>query len=229
MTDNEAGNRTATASVSSNDEARLVRAAVTAVLAGAIASGELSFKGKTTDEIKEESKRFLRLFATGVIPIHLMFDHTDDLLREARIFLRRSKWSLAALLYATYFEHAVNAVLVTQVRRRYLSKGAVTQMIREVSFAGKIGWLMELMEMKPLNPIHRKRLLKLAEVRNGFVHYKWHAVGERNVEPASSDDDPVKRCLKDVEKTVSYLRRYEEEMSYGGQRKHIKTVVRTMS
>jgi hypothetical protein len=227
MGEKEVSNTATTASVSPED-ARLVREVTAVLLNGAIASGELSFKGKSADEIKDEVKRFLRLAATGAITILPVIDYRDDLLREARVFLRHSKWDLALLLYATYFEHAINGLLVTQARRRHLNKHALVQMLREVSFSGKTSWLLEVFEMKPINHVHRQKLLKLTEARNSFVHYKWLPKSDSDAALYHTDLDPVIRSLKDIEKTVSYFRRYEDRMFYGGQRKHIRPAVSTI-
>jgi hypothetical protein len=225
MTDDQVRERAAAESIS-RASPRLVRGVVSAVLTAAIACGELSFKGKTAGEIKDETQRFRRLLARGSIKLLPVIDHRNDLLREARAFLRYSEWNLALLLYATYFEHAVNALLAMQARRRHFSKDALLQMVREVSLPGKMGWVLELLEMKPINSVHRKRLLKLAELRNAFVHYKWLPKTDSDIALPYGKLDPVTQSLKDVEKTVSYLRRYEEQMFYAGQRKHVRTIVR---
>jgi hypothetical protein len=228
MTDEKVRERAAAESIS-RASPRLVREVVSAVLTGAIACGDLSFKGKTAEEIRNETQRFRRLLARGRIKILPVIDHRNDLLREARTFLRHSDWNLALLLYATYFEHAVNSLLAMQARRRRFSKDALLQMIREVSLPAKMGWVLELLGMKPINSVHRKRLLKLAELRNAFVHYKWLPKTDSDVALFYGKLDPVTQSLKDVEKTVSYLRRYEEQMFYEGQRKHVRTIVRRIS
>jgi hypothetical protein len=199
---------------SSAKELGLPRDVLTAVLREAIASGNISFKKKAPGKIKGEIKQNLRLITTGAVTIVPILDHTDDLLRLARVSMRESKWNFAVLLYATYFEHVVNSFLFSQANRRRLTKATLTQMIREVNFAGKTGWLLEVLGMKPLNPRHRQRLIKLSEIRNGFVHYKW-------LPRVDGELDPAMQCLKDVEKIVSYLRRYEERMFYDGQRSRL--------
>jgi hypothetical protein len=61
----------------------------------------------------------------------------------------------------------------------------------------------------------------LSDVRNAFVHYKWQGEGEDRPHQKA-----LARAIEDVEKTVTYLRRFERREVYGGKDKSAFDFVR---
>jgi hypothetical protein len=82
-------NKTAVAMALSAKESRLANAVVATVLTQAIADREISFEGKTADQIKEEIESYLLLIITGIATIVPVADHREYPLREANPLIIR--------------------------------------------------------------------------------------------------------------------------------------------
>ena len=130
-------------------------------------------------------------------------------------FQKSKQLDWAVLFYATYFEHTVNAVIDVAARRKKFSHRDVASIIKDIGMAGKTTWLLRALGLAPLSQFHRNTILKINEIRNSYVHYKWQPKG-------SKIDSSAKEALKSVEKTALYIRRYTDRLMYGGQDKHLR-------
>jgi hypothetical protein len=56
-------------------------------------------------------------------------------------------------------------------------------------------------------------MLKIAEIRNAYVHYKWKAVDMDSDEKAEQ-----RTVLEDIEKTIKYFQSYERKHFFGNSK-----------
>lgn len=186
-----------------------------------IANGTIDPRGKTDQELQREVFTILSRSTKGpIVPIHIAIDYTEELLREARRFAGGKKREMACLFYATWFEHWLNRIVSTAARRKKISEEEILQTIRETPFRGKATWLLRILELKPINHIHLKRMHGIIETRNAFVHYKWK-YSDPDDSKWKQRERTVEHMLRDAERTVRYLRRLENEQVYHGRRRKI--------
>jgi hypothetical protein len=95
---------------------------------------------------------------------------------------------VAVVLLATVVEHLLNLYYGERLTIQGLSKKDVTQIIRAHSIDAKTGWLIPLTGQFEFPDELRKRLLKLAELRNCIVHYKGL--------PSKLDEEDSYRTIK---------------------------------
>jgi len=188
-----------------------------------IRSGTINATGKNDEELRQEIWNYIH---TNVVdseaPIYVTIDHTSNLLKKARGHHRQKEYDDAFLFYAFWFEHWLNRIVVFGGERRKLSAKKTELIIRETDLGrGKTTWLLSLLELPPLNEAHRKKMLKIAELRNSYVHYKWKAVDiDKNKEVE------YEICLADIEKTIRYFQSYERKNFFGNNKNKIKSIMR---
>jgi hypothetical protein len=129
-------------------------------------SPEEIFKGMT-------SHISAQAFRLSKRPLRLIIDHRATLLREARRQVRRHQNEFALLFYATYFEHWINGMIETAADWRDMAAENTTSLLREAPLRAKLTWVLSLLSVPRLKPGYVKRILAVAEHRNGCVHYKW--------------------------------------------------------
>jgi len=175
-----------------------------------VRDGHIDVSGKSTEEIECEIRTYLKkVVADRESPIHIVIDHTAHLLKLARQFAIQKKHEDACLYYALWFEHWLNHLIVSSGRRKGLTDQELNQIIRETDIGrGKTTWLLRLLDVPAFSQEHQKKILKIAELRNTFVHYKWksfdhHATKEHQ------------EALADIEKTVKYFKGFERRHFFG--------------
>lgn len=140
-------------------------------------------------------------------------DHTNTLQSRAAFCREAGEHCLSCLLYATWAEHWLNGLIATAAERQEIEYESISQMIREVPLRGKFTWLLNLLGLPTIDPEHRNATLRLMDLRNQFVHYKW--VGRREDHEKQEEED-VARVVHAFPSTVNYLLAYEEEHIYAG-------------
>lgn len=147
-------------------------------------------------------------------------DQTSTLLKEARRFAQADNNELACLFYATWFEHWLNDMINTVGKRRKLSDREITQIIRDIQFRAKSTWLFRILNLKPINEAHLKRMQSIIDARNAFVHYKWKHV-DIDADSWEKDDEALASLISEAEKTVSYLRRLQNKQFFDGRKRKV--------
>ena len=190
----------ATHKTAAEDDRQLNRQLASSILRSLIQDGTIDPTGKEPKQLIGEAIAYLRSRPTDV---KFVADHTDHLLRVARRFLRGAEVELACLLFATWVEHKLNHfVAVLSVKRlRYADRDV---MIRDSSYRAKMGWLLRLLGANRIPESHQSRIVKLMELRNSFVHYKWKASTEES-------EEELKRTLGEMSGTVRYLQYFERK------------------
>lgn len=196
---------------------------VAAILEEAIRRGEINPKGKSDEELRAEFLAYVKR-ATGPAEFEIIIDHTGTLLAEARAYRRASRFELACVLYATWVEHFLNQLIQLGAIRRGLVEADAAEMIRGLSYRGKATWALPLLGFRRIAPGHVAALLKLGELRNRYIHYKWRG------RPADAGDNTeFADSVGTFEKTVAYLRRYQRREVFADRATAAKDYVRRHS
>lgn len=200
---------------------KLGRSLVRSIAQELIAIGEIDPRGKSDEELHVEIINYLDTVVRkrNIIFGHIL-DHTLSIISEARKFARDEQYEMACLFYATWLEHWLNDMIATFCRRKKLPEDDITQIIRETQFRGKSTWLFRVLGLKPINETHLKRMQQVIESRNSFVHYKWKAT-DIDDESWIKDREKLIELLNNVEKTISYLRKFKNQQVYFGRKRKV--------
>lgn len=142
----------------------------------------------------------------------------ESLLTEARRFGADGKLEFAVTMYATWFEHWLNALLLWGIERRGLSEPDARQAVREANIRAKTGHLWTLVFAEQLEPTISEVIRAVAERRNEFVHYKWpdaEAFTSRRGSHVADSEGAVAECLE-----------VENRLVYGGSSERVKQAIR---
>ena len=187
-----------------------VQLIISDIATGLVKIGALSAEGKTHEQFMRE---FVDYFEKEE-PVFAI-DHTEDILKQAREYRKIEKNELACLFYALWFEHSLNGLISLLAGRKDFSEKEIEEIIRDTSYRSKSSWLPRAFGGKSFSQAHVNLIVKLMEVRNSFVHYKWKAVNEQR-------NNEIKVILSKVEKTVKYIRDYERKHILGVSKKKIR-------
>jgi hypothetical protein len=192
------------------------------IVEGFVLDGKINPRGKSEEDLQKEVLSLLKKAAKGDPQGQFFFatDHTSEILQQVRNFVRSGKLENSCLFYAMWFEHWLNSLIVTIGRRKKFKEDEITQIIRETQFKGKTTWLLRLLGLNPINKSHLKRMQLLIEARNSYVHYKWKFFDVDDNSP-ERERTVLKDLLKDIEKTVSYLRKLENKQFFHNKKKKL--------
>jgi hypothetical protein len=112
----------------------------------------------------------------------------------------------AVILYATWAEHWVNAVLIARALASGLPEDDATKMLKDAKWDAKLGWLWRTHGLADLDPYHRGRLQHLINTRNEFVHYKWKGT---KLMKEDANQPSHKGAISEIEPTIAYLIDYQ--------------------
>jgi len=150
-------------------------------------------------------EKFLSLFRRSKIA--LLVDHREDILNQAELFFKNKNYDYAKVFYAMYFEHSLNALIELECQKRKISEKVQIEIIRGIDIHGKLTWLPVLLGHKRLNEKYIGVIKKLADDRNGFIHYKWKAIpDDPNDSPA---DIQIETEFKKIRLAVRHMKQYE--------------------
>ena len=203
------------------DEA-LTRSIVVAVAENMIRQGIIDPRGKTDAQLRAELLRNLRRFSseTGDLPVVIAYD--EGLLAAARGAHRRQDLPLACILYATWLEHRLNAIISIAGARRGIADEVQAQIMREVPLRGKTSWLPQLMGVRRIHERHANAVIQISEFRNQFVHYKWQA---KTHDVRQDQEKALRRALGQIERTITYLQRYENEVVFFKSKSRVRRLL----
>lgn len=201
------------------DIERLSKNIIFSFLEHAVREGQIDPKGKSEAELVEALKHYDSMTANR----NLVWatDHTSDILSKARAYRKSGDIWSACLFYATWFEHHFNFMLRSFGARRGLSDSAIRQIIRGTQTPAKIA-IWPLFGVRPIAKRHQAILVKLAELRNYFVHYKWNYSADKGMDHQEKEAQVI---LSEMEKTVSYVRRYDNDLLLSGSKARLNRVV----
>jgi hypothetical protein len=209
--------------LSSKEEEKIKRSIVQAIINNAIEKGDIDPRNKSKSELEQEISNFLKSLTTGNTEFQFVIDHRENLLAEARRYVESDNNELGCLFYAVWFEHWINALIANLGYRKKLQEKETILIIRELSFHGKLALIPTLFELPKLNKNYVDTMLKVAEIRNGFIHYKWQGKSEQ-VENQQKDE--LDKLIQNIGKVVKYLKSYEARHLYHGQKKMLRKINR---
>lgn len=179
-----------------------------------VADGTIDPRGKSDYEIlvelgqvvaKSRRKRVFYMMSEG---------HSENLLIEARGSLKRQQYEIACLFYATWLEHWINYFIKTQAKA--LTEEEAKVLIRETGLKAKYQSLPPLLGMPRLSDIHISTALRIAELRNGFVHYKFVPI---HMDELEKGEEHWIKDLRKAENSVKYFQSYERKYVFQGSKK----------
>jgi len=200
---------------------RLSRIVVNSLIDNAIEKGEIDPKNKSESELDQEILDFLKSISGGKTEFLFVIDHREDLLAEAKKHVELGHNEFGCLFYAIWCEHWINALIVNLGTRIKIQEKELILIIRELSFHGKLALIPTLFGLPKLNKKHIDKMLKIAEVRNGFIHYKWQGKSE---DLDNQYRGEIKKVILEMHGTVKYLKSYEARHLYHGQKKLLRKI-----
>lgn len=196
----------------------VARQLLESVFQTAVSRGDISIKGKSQDQILEEFRKYLTVEKLRTVPFRYAINYTETLRALGRDFLEKNQPWITVLMYSTWVEHTLNFLISVGLERRGFGDATVKQVIRDVSLAGKLSWLLPVLGFRAIHSGHRDTLKALADKRNEFVHYKW---------PYRKDhsDAELRTSLSQIEKTLRYLAQYVTRETLSGGKSRIAKAV----
>jgi HEPN domain-containing protein len=156
---------------------RLAKQFVGLVVRSLINEGIIDPKDKTGTQLLKEAEDYVSNLKDE--DWVFIIDHTGGLLKQARLYYKEDNKELACLFYALYIEHQLNSFIVTLAKRKNLSTKDIESLIRDSSYRAKCSWLLRIFDVKAIDAVHTNRIVKLMELRNSYVHYKWKPENEQ--------------------------------------------------
>lgn len=104
--------------------------------------------------------------------------HDDSLLEEGESFQARGKHQLAVLLYATWIEHWINRIILFRCIATGTPPDIATALIRSSAINLKFGKIWATLGMPTFDKDLIRRVNRVLESRNSFVHFKWQVSSE---------------------------------------------------
>lgn len=185
---------------------------VNSVAQSAIAYGEIHVEGLTDEEAREKVISYLISLKESEKEIVMRIDHKDALLQEARNFVANERYELALVIYATWWEHWLNGVLEVKLYKKEIIEKEFKQVITSLNNKAKTTWFLKLVDLPEMSDQHLSVMTRLAEKRNGFVHYKYP--------PSESLDskESLQEFFTEVEASLAYFIDYESTNVYQSKR-----------
>lgn len=182
-----------------------------------VESGEIDPKGLTQEEfdiaIRNNIRETFKLNPDHKFMIRI--DHKASLLNQARDFHKDGKYEFSIVFYAIWIEHFINWMLISKMNRLDIHASNHADVLRQ-PFQQKIGIVWKLLfGNETLDEQLVKDILKIAEMRNSFVHYKWNNVDPNLIDPNDMNSES-RDLITLAESTVSSLNSFHSEKVFGG-------------
>ena len=154
-----------------------------------------------------------------------VLDYRPGLLRSAAQHRRRRAPLLAVVLYATWIEHTVNAIVIGAGRMSGRWTGPVDDLARSIvgsDFKRRLYALWAQYQAPSLDRTIKKRLVNFMELRNDLVHYKWIGVPPARLE---MDLAHMRTLAASASELVRHLRRTERLVTTAKFRPRIRRLL----
>lgn len=189
----------------------------------AVLNFDIDPRGKSEKELHKEILSYIKYIVTEKPKIEIIVDHRISILKESRRFLKQDKKEFACIFYAIWFEHWINNLIVIYGKRNRLQQEEIVQIIRESNARSKFSWILKLLEAPKLMEKHRLLVLRLFDLRNSYVHYKWK--GNVDDEDDKQEKDLI-NTLGEIENTIKYFNQYESKYFYHSSKKKIRKLLK---
>jgi hypothetical protein len=183
------------------------RAYLALLFAGDVRKGEFAVEGE--DDVATR-RRFCAHVRQSFLEaeFRVVLDHRDTIATQAKALADERRPLASLILYATWVEHWLNAVVVTTAIHRGIAPDLSEQIVRDAPLRAKLTWLLQLAGLPPLHEEHRKAIVSLTDLRNAYVHYKWSG---RTPEELAQEEERLRQTVQRAEALLDYLREYERE------------------
>jgi hypothetical protein len=158
----------------------------------------------------------------GDFEIVFTVDHRETILETANREYLNGNIELAIGLYATFVEHTLNKVIYISCNSKNIDLKTTVEIIKSINISSKCTWLLKLLGLPNLNANHLKTLLKIAEERNSYFHYKWKPEVE-NTEKLDKEKYREKK-MNEIKLLLKYLKNYEAKIEFKGKKQIIKNI-----
>jgi hypothetical protein len=170
----------------------------------------------TLSDLDNEKKLFNKLISINKkTEYNIIIDHTDNLISSARQFNEAGEIDNAKIFYATYFEHQINKIINEACLKKSINKKDINNIIKSINLIGKLTWLPLILGIPKISVKHKNVILKLADDRNAYIHYK------HNPEPDElneNENQKQQEDIKQIEKTITYFKKYSSRILYNNQK-----------
>jgi hypothetical protein len=154
-------------------EKALVIEVIRTVIESAVRYGDIQLEGRTDEAIKKDIHEYIRARLaepnTFASPVQYDYQERPD---QARRYEGMGDFNLALMFYATWFVHWLNGMFVAREPMVALEREEIIRLIHETDLASKTGHIWQLLSGEKLPGDVVQTILKVAEARNAFVHYK---------------------------------------------------------
>jgi hypothetical protein len=212
---------------------RLMEAVAWSVVENCVMAGEVDINELSDEEVIMESFRIHMAESSGGVngdvesddealgPVDFLWssNHQPDLSEQAEKFLEERKFEFATLFYATWIEHWLNRIIMLRAVGSGMNEELATALIRSSRTEIKMGRIWTALGAPRFPKDIARRVTRVMEVRNGFVHYKWPSEDEVNHGVAINRSE---RDAQDAKSTVEALIQLEDDFFYGGRTRSIK-------
>ena len=174
----------------------------------------------TKDQLSDKKlvlEKVLEYLDNDKIEIQYAVDHRNEIINKAVDYYEKDYY-LSITLISFFIEHTINSIIDLYCRENSVSEKYRIEIIRNLSIASKFSWLLVLMKLPKINSRILKSIIKIAESRNSFVHYKWKY--------SNIDEDKIenKITLTEIKTTIKYLKTYESKIEFNGLKNQIKKI-----
>ena len=173
-------------------------------------------KNNELDDKKLVYEKVLQYMDETNPDINLITDYRKTILKTADNFIDNNL-ELSITLYATFVEHTLNGIIQIACNRKGLNTKTINEIIRSINIKSKATWFLNILDLPPINSKHVKTILKLSEIRNSFIHYKWL--------PDSDNDTKKTIATSEIKALVKYLKSYDSKLEFNGNKTKIKKLI----
>lgn len=183
----------------------------------------------TIEEFNDKAKLQKKLLKlNNKTDYKITIDHKEDLIETARYFFNKKDFNKSKLFYATYFEHEINDLIIELCEKKKIEKKTINDIIKSVNIIGKFTWLLLILDASKVSEIHKNVILKTADERNSFVHYKYNPEQENLKDIAKlkvTETKIIDEFIK-IEKTITYIKKYKSKNLFNGNKLRLEKIIR---
>ena len=176
---------------------------------------------------RQSRRRFRTVLARAWIDEEYaeVLDYRQKLLRSASQHRRHRAPFVAIVLYATWIEHSVNAIVIGSARLHGPLPDHVDTVARRIvgaDFPTRLSQMWSRYKAPNLDRTTKRRILEFMELRNDLVHYKWIGRAPKDME---SHLGHMRTVVGNVGSIVQELRKIERQVTTAKFRPRIRALL----
>lgn len=184
-----------------------------------VANGMIDPIGKTDKELVRAWAKVLKMLSKQKT-IYGITDYSNSILKHARQLRKKHDGENACLFYATWFEHWINALIFQFiVRKKLFGHNEFKELVRGMPIRVKYLCMPPLLGLPRIPEHHYNVVNDACDARNAYVHYKMTLV---EIDQWCKEKTKWRKLFTRVERTVEYLKRYENKEVFSGLKDTLK-------